>query len=144
MTGLTHWNPFRAAKRRDDAFEDLFRDLFRRFEDDETMEPSLDLSETEQDVTLKLQVPGVEKDQLHVEIGEDEVRVRGETRRETEEKKKHWYRQEIRYGAFERDVRLPTEVDASKAHADLKNGVLTIVVPKTSTPKARKVEVAVH
>ncbi len=144
MAGLTHWNPFRAPKRRDDLFEDFFRDAFRRFEGEEPLEPSLDLSETEEDVTLKLEVPGVDKENLHVEIVEDEVRVRGETRRETEERKKHYYRQEIRYGAFERDVRLPSEVDASRARADLKNGVLTIVAPKASTPKAKKVEVAVH
>lgn len=143
MTALTHWNPFRSTKRRDDAFEDFFRDLFNRV-DDGAIEPSLDLSETDRDVTVKLEVPGVEKDQLHVEIVDDAIRVRGESKRETEEKKKHFYRQEIRYGAFEREVRLPTEVDAAKASAELKNGVLTIVAPKTATPKARKIEVAVH
>lgn len=144
MTALTHWNPFRSLGRRDDAFDEFFRDFAHRFGDDGPLQPSVDLAESEQEVTLTMPVPGVAKEQLHVEIDDDEVRVRGEVRRESEQKKKHYYRQEIRYGAFERAVRLPTEVDAAKAHADLKNGVLTIVAPKTSTAKARRVEIAVH
>jgi HSP20 family protein len=69
-------------------------------------------------------VPGVDKDQRDISVTDNTLRVRGETRKEPEEKKKNYYRQEARYGAFERAVRLPAEVDAAKAAADLKNGML--------------------
>jgi HSP20 family protein len=61
--------------------------------------------------------------------------VRGETRKETEEKKKDYHRQEIRYGAFQRTVSLPAEVDAAKAAAELKDGILRITLPKAAHAK---------
>jgi HSP20 family protein len=57
-------------------------------------------------------------------------------------KKKNYYRQEIRYGAFERAIRLPAEVDAAKAAADLKNGMLKVTLPKSKASKAQQIKVA--
>jgi HSP20 family protein len=94
-------------------------------------------------VTVKLEVPGVDKDQLHVSVTEDAITVRGETRKETEEKK-NYHRQEIRHGAFERTVALPAEVDPAKASAGLKNGMLKITLPKAAQAKAHRVDVAVR
>jgi HSP20 family protein len=94
-------------------------------------------------MTVKMEVPGVEKDQIQLTVADDHLTVRGETRKEKEEKKKNYYRQEIRYGAFQRTVALPVEVDAAKAKAELKNGLLTVTLPKSSQPKAREVKVAV-
>ena len=82
-------------------------------------------------------------DGVQLTVADDRLTVRGETRKEQEEKKKHYYRQEIRYGAFQRSVGLPVEVDAAKAKAELKNGLLTVTLPKSSQPKAREVKVAV-
>jgi HSP20 family protein len=144
MAGLTQWHPFRNLRRRDDLFDDFFREFFRRGDVEvDVMEPAAEVAESEQDVTVKMQVPGVTKDQLHVTIGDDEVSVRGEVRKETEEKKKNYYRQEIRYGAFQRTVALPAEVDGEKAKAELKDGMLKIVLPKSTRARARKIEVAV-
>jgi HSP20 family protein len=135
------WDPFRKLRRRDDLFEDFIRDVFGREEG--TVEPPVEVAESENDVTVKMLVPGVEKDQLQVAIDEDVLTVRGEMRKEQEEKKKNYYRQEIRYGAFQRSLRLPTEVEAAKATADLKNGTLKIVMPKAKQPKAQQIKVAV-
>ncbi len=63
-------------------------------------------------------------------------------RKQSEEKKQNYHRQEIRYGSFARSVRLPAEVDADKAAADLKNGMLTVRVPKSANPKAQRIKVA--
>jgi HSP20 family protein len=95
-------------------------------------------------VIVKMEVPGVEKDQLHLTVSDDELTVRGETRKESEEKRKRYYRREIHYGAFQRSVPLPVEVDAAKAHAELQNGVLRVSLPKSRQPKAREIEVAVE
>lgn len=144
MMPLIPWEPFRALRRRDDAFEDLFREFFRRPVLAETIaEPAVEVAETDGEVIVKMEVPGVDKDQIHLTVADDELTVRGETRKETEEKKKHYYRQEIRYGAFQRSVALPVEVDAAKAKAELKHGVLQVTLPKSAQPKAREIKIAV-
>jgi HSP20 family protein len=142
---LIRWEPFRALRRRDEAFDELFRDFFRRpiLEDGEALEPAVEMAESDGEVTVKMQVPGVEKDQLHLTVADDRLTVRGETRKESEEKRKNYYSQEIRYGAFQRSVPLPAEVDAAKAIAGLKNGVLKVTLPKSKQPKAQEIKVAV-
>ena len=141
MSSLMKWDPFRNLRRRDDGFEDFMRDFFGR--DDGVVEPPVEVAEADGDVTVKMLVPGVEKDQLQVAIDEDVLTVRGEIRKEQEEKKKNYYRQEIQYGAFQRAVRLPTEVEGTKATAELKNGTLKITLPKSKQPKAQQIKVAV-
>jgi HSP20 family protein len=84
-----------------------------------------------------------QKEQLHLTVSDDRLTVRGESRKESEEKRKNYYRQEIRYGAFQRSIPLPVEVDAAKTHAELKNGMLEIALPKSKQPKAREIKVAV-
>lgn len=142
MSSLMPWDPFRALRRRDDSFDDLVRDLFGR-EEGGALEPPVEVAEGETDVTVKMLVPGVDKEHLQVTIGDDVLTVRGEMRKEHEEKKKNFFRQEIRYGAFQRAVRLPTEVDASKVTAELRNGTLNVTLPKSKQPKAQQVKVAV-
>ena len=141
---LIRWEPFR-ARRREDPFEDFFRDFFRRpiLEEPEVIEPAAEVAESDGEVTVKMEVPGVEKDQLQLTVADDRLTVRGEMRKESEEKRKNYYRQEIRYGAFQRSVPLPMEVDAAKANAKLKNGMLEITLPKTKQPKAQEIKVAV-
>ena len=107
------------------------------------LEPPIEVAESDGEVTVKLLVPGVEKDHIQVTVDEDVLTVRGEVRKEHEEKKKNFYRQEIQYGTFQRAVRLPTEVEGTKATADLKNGTLTISMPKSKQPKAQQIKVAV-
>ncbi len=141
---LIPWEPFRALRRRDDAFEDLFRDFFRRsIVEEGPIVPAAEVAESDGEVTVKMEVPGVEKDQIQLTVSDDVLTVRGETRKESEEKRKNYYREEIRYGAFQRTVPLPVEVDGAKASAELKNGVLKITLPKSTHAKAHEVKVAV-
>jgi HSP20 family protein len=141
MNSVTKWDPFRKLRRREDVFEDFLSDFFGR--EDSVVEPPVEVAESDNDITVKMLVPGVEKDQLQVAIDEDVLTVRGEMRKEQEEKKKNYYRQEIHYGAFQRAVRLPAEVEGTKATADLKNGTLKITLPKSKQPKAQQIKVAV-
>jgi HSP20 family protein len=145
MFSLIPWEPFRTMRRRDDTFDEMFRDFFRHpgGEDGGIAEPAVELAESDGEMTIKMEVPGVEKDQIQLTVGDDHLVVRGETRKEKEEKKKNYYRQEIRYGAFQRTVALPVEVDATKAKAELRNGVLKVTLPKSAQPKAHEVKVAV-
>jgi HSP20 family protein len=138
---LIHWDPLHPA-RRDDTFDDFFRDFFQRGRVG-AIEPAADVSDTENEVVVKLEVPGVDKDQVTISVTDDVLTVRGEVRKESEEKRKNLYRQEIRYGAFERMLRLPAEVDGSRATAELRNGMLRITLPKSRQPKAHQIRIAV-
>ncbi|MCC6849675.1 MAG: Hsp20/alpha crystallin family protein [Deltaproteobacteria bacterium] len=142
MSTLTHWNPFRALERREDVFDDFMREFFGKAGRDEVgFAPPVEVAEAEKDVTVTMAVPGVEKDALHIAVDDRVLTVRGEHRKESEEKKREYHRQEIHYGSFVRSVGLPAEVDAGTAEADLKNGMLKIRLPKTANPKERRIQV---
>lgn len=138
MAAMTRWDPLRALRRTDDVFEDFFRDLFRG---GDAVQPPAEVAESDHEVTVKMVIPGVPKDQLQITVQDDVVSVRGEMKRESEEKKKSFYRQEIRYGAFQRSVPLPCDVDPAKATATLEHGVLTVTLPKAEEQKARQVKI---
>ena len=146
MALLAPWEPFRTLHRREDAFDELFRELLRRpgFEGDEpVLAPPVEMAESDGEVIVKLEIPGVEKDKLQLTVADDHLTVRGEVHKDGEEKGKHYYRREIHYGAFQRSIPLPVEVDATKATAELKHGMLKITLPKSKQPKAREIKVAV-
>jgi HSP20 family protein len=143
---LIPWEPFRALRRRDEAFDELLREFFRRpflEGEEEVFAPPVEVAESDGDVVVKMEVPGVEKDQLHLTVSDDHLTIRGEARKETEEKRKHYYRQEIRYGAFQRSVPLPAEIDATRVNAELKHGMLKVTLRKSKQPKAHEIKVAV-
>jgi len=143
---LVPWEPFRALRRRDDVFDQLFREFLRRpmFDQEEDgLAPPVEVAESDGEVIVKMEVPGVEKDQLQLTVADDRITVRGEVRKESEEKRKNYFRQEIRYGAFQRSVPLPVEVDATNASAELKHGMLKVTLPKSKQPKAHEIKVAV-
>ncbi len=138
---LTHWDPFRALRRREETIDDLFREFFARSES-EVIEPLADVAESDAEVTVKMAIPGVDKDQIQISVDNGMLDVHGETRKESEEKKKNYYRQEIRYGAFRRAVTLPAAVDVDKAAATLKDGMLTITMPKSKAAKGHHIKIA--
>ncbi len=140
MSTLSHWNPFRSLEGQEDAFQDLVREFFGKSGGGDLM-PPVEVAESDGEVTVKMAVPGVEKDQLSISVDDHVLNVRGESKKETEEKKKNYYRQEIRYGSFARAVRLPAEVDSGKTAAELKNGMLKITLPKSKTPKAQSIKI---
>jgi HSP20 family protein len=86
----------------------------------------------------------VDKDHLQLTVGEERLTVRGEVRKESEEKRRNYYRQEIRYRSFQRSIPLPVEADATKATAELKNGMLNVTPPKSKHAKAQEIKIAVN
>jgi HSP20 family protein len=92
---------------------------------------------------VEAQVPGLKKEELHVEMLGDRLTLRGETKQETEKKERNYHVKELRYGSFERVVPLPYEVAAEKVKAELKEGVVKITLPKSEAAKqsVREIEV---
>jgi len=102
--------------------------------------PKVDVIDRETEVVVKAEVPGVEKKDIDISVGEDTVTIKGETRHEEKEEKGDYYRCEISRGAFSRTVALPAAVDGSKAKASFKDGVLELILPKVEKAKRHSIK----
>lgn len=122
--------------------------LFEAFSDDDgrhmaeqmTM-PAVEVSDTPEAVIVKAQVPGISKDEIQVTITNDALTLKGERKEEEEKKEKTYYRREFRYGTFTRTVPLPAAVQAEKATAQLKDGVLAITIPKSERAREQPIPI---
>jgi HSP20 family protein len=95
----------------------------------------MDVSETKDAMMVKMEVPGMEPKDIQISLQEQLLTVKGEKHQEKEEKEERYYRMERSYGAFTRSVRLPVAADGSKVTATFKNGLLTVMLPKTPAAK---------
>ncbi len=100
--------------------------------------PSVDVSETEQEIHVTAELPGLDEKDLDLSLSNNQLTIRGEKKAEKEEKGKHFYRKESSYGAFHRTIPLPAEVLEDKIEATYKKGVLKVRLPKT--PEAQKAQ----
>lgn len=107
-------------------------------------EPALDLYETDKEIVAELNAPGFDPKKIEITVEDQCLRIKGDMEKKEEEKKKDYWRKEIRKGSFERLVRLPSAVDEKKVKASYKKGVLKIVMPKITTAKAKKVKIKVE
>ena len=106
--------------------------------------PSVDISETEKEITVKAEIPGMEKKDIEISLDEGHLIIKGEKRGETEETGKHFHRVERTYGSFYRSLELPAVVEKDKIDATYKDGVLTVVLPKSAEAKQKITHVKVH
>jgi HSP20 family protein len=135
--------------RRNDPFDifNRFGDLFDRdsfFAPASRAEwlPPVDIKETEEGYVFHMDVPGLKPEDLDVELHEGVLSIRGSRTEEKREEEKGYVRTERRQGSFARQFRVPTTVQAESLKAEVKDGVLTIEVPKGAEQGARKVPVA--
>jgi HSP20 family protein len=104
-------------------------------------EPAVEVADNNTHVTVRAQVPGVSKDHLHVEIAENALTLRGETKAEDSTDEQQYYRREFHYGAFSRTIPLPPGLQADRATAALKDGVLIITIPKGEQAKTKEIPI---
>jgi HSP20 family protein len=107
----------------------------------ERIAPSLDLSETENALEVRMDIPGMDAKDIDIQVNANTLTVSGERKEEREEKGKTYHRIERRVGAFSRCVTLPCPVKDDAVDAQYKNGILTIKLPKTEEAKSRKITV---
>jgi HSP20 family protein len=103
--------------------------------------PAVEAFEREGQFVIRVDVPGLDREQLAVEIDDDRVIIAGERVEEDEDRGSNYYRRERSYGRFTRVVPLPEGVDASQANATFDNGVLEISMPAPQRPESRKLEI---
>lgn len=103
--------------------------------------PTLDIRETDSEVVAELEVPGMKPGELDLTVTENALTIKGEKKAERDETEGEYHVTERGYGAFHRTVQLPAGVDADRAEARYKDGILTITLPKTEKSKVKKIEV---
>jgi HSP20 family protein len=124
-------------------FEDLVTRVFGGEGEQwlDQIRPSLDVTETDTAVEVRLDVPGMDAKDIDVQVNANLLTISGERKEEREEKGKTYHRVERRMGAFSRSVTLPCAVKDNAVDAQYKNGILTVKLPKTEEAKAHKIQV---
>jgi HSP20 family protein len=103
---------------------------------------ALDLSETERDVIVRASLPGFTKDQICIEVHNDVLTIQAEKSEESQETNERYHRKERRFGSTSRSIALPVPVMHEKAKAELKDGVLTLTLPKHEKAQPKKISVS--
>ena len=134
-------HPFETVR---EEMEDIFSRAFgdgTELVSTDLIVPSLDLSETDNALEVRMDIPGMEAKDIDIEVNANVLTVSGERKEEREEKGKTYHRIERRVGAFSRSVTLPCPVKENTVDAQYKSGILTIKLPKTEEAKAHKITV---
>ncbi len=155
MVGLTRrdhsrWDPFREIEELGDHLNRMLtawqrqersgRELFA-FAD---WSPVVDICETDDEYSIRAEIPEVDKKNLKVTIQNGVLTIQGERKREKEEKGKRFHRIERSYGTFARSFTLPGEVDEERLKADFHDGLLVVHLPKSEKAKGNGIEVKVE
>jgi len=142
---LRRWEPFRGITRLHEEMDRLFEDFLKPFWPERREVPAegyrlptLDLAETETEFLLKVELPGVDKKDLSVEVLPDSVVLKAEASEEKETKEASYHRRERSYRCFQRTIPLPAEVKSAEAKAAYKDGLLEVRLPKTEAAIAAK------
>jgi len=143
---IIRWDPFDEIMTMRESMDRLFEDFFTRRPRTAgplVWQPAVEIFETEQEVVVKAELPGIDPKNVSVTVTGDGLTIKGEAKLEHEDKGRNYYRRELRYGSFQRTVALPTEVKSEETKAAFKHGILEVKVPKAERvkPKAVKVEV---
>lgn len=140
MSNVTRYSPF------EDLFADFGKGFFLKpmaFPQAAEVKLKVDVKEDDKSYTVNAEIPGVKKEDIHVDIDGASVSIRAEVKQEKEEKKdeKVVY-SERTYGMASRSFQLPVEVDAQGAKAEYKDGMLNLVLPKKASAAAKRISIA--
>ena len=148
MTLLTRYEPFREFATMQDRMNRMFRDFYAPEGQENALTttafaPPVDVYEDEHNVTLKIEVPGIEEKDIDVRVENNTLTVHGERKLEKEEKEENYLRVERQYGSFTRTFTLPSTVDTDQIQADYDKGVLKIKLAKKAEAKPKQIKVNV-
>ena len=143
---IIRWDPFRDLITLREKMNRLFEDTFatRGEEKDlmaSTWTPSVDIYETENEVVLTAEIPGIEDQDIEIKLEDSTLSIKGERKLEKETKEENYHRIERAYGTFYRSFTIPHNVDQDKIQAEHENGVLKITMPRKPELKPQKVKI---
>lgn len=120
-------------------FDDF--DMPALFNEERNWAPTIDVSETEDAMVVKAEMPGMSKDDIDITLSNGILTLSGEKKEEREDKQESYHVKESRYGSFRRSFRVPAEVEPDKIEATYKEGVLRLTVPKAEGAKPKKIAI---
>ena len=147
---IVRWlDPFRDLSVIQERMNQIFEDALARSRGREEglrtgmWTPSVDIYENNDSVVVKAELPGVERDQISVEVKDGILTLRGERKSEKEVKEESYHRIERSYGNFQRSFSLPVSVEQDKVTARFKDGVLEVILPKKEQARPKQIQVDV-
>lgn len=146
---LVRWRPVRGLldirEDVDRLFDEFFFDLPAvRYSDGGFWSPRVDISETDDELIITAEVPGMEKGDLKVSVEDGVLTLKGEKKHEKELKDANCHRIERRYGTFQRSFAFPAGVEPDKVRAKYEDGVLRVTLPKAEEVEPKEIEVKVE
>ncbi|PPS45569.1 Hsp20/alpha crystallin family protein [Chroococcidiopsis sp. TS-821] len=139
---LIRWQPFQEIETLRRQMDRVFDELAGSNQQLETFwKPAVELKDTEDNLILRAEIPGVEGKDLDVQVTREAVAIRGEYRREQQAQERGLFRSEFRYGKFQRVVGLPVAIQNDRVQAEFKNGILTLTLPKVTEARRKVVKV---
>ncbi len=144
---IVRWDPFRDVAALQDRINRIFSESFgssRELDDDVSLYdwwPPVDIYETADGITLKVELAGVEKEDVALEVKDNVLTLKGERLLDPKIKDEHYYRKERSFGKFHRTFTLQESIKPDHVKASFKNGILTISVPRPAADKTKQVSV---
>lgn len=151
--GIVRFDPFRDLERIQSEMNRLFEGLgsvperhsgSSLTQGGRLWSPSVDVAETETEIVLRAEVPGMKQDEIDIELTGDTLTLRGERKFENEERRENFVRVERSYGRFQRSFTVSVPIKNEEVRATYKDGVLEIVLPKSDENKPRKIGVSTN
>jgi HSP20 family protein len=144
---IMRWEPFREIESMQQQMNQLFDRMMssndgERKSNGMNFMPAAEIHETDNEVKLNIEVPGIDVKDLDVKVSEDAVAITGERKSEIKSEDKGMRRSEFRYGRFQRIIPLPTPIQNDRVQADFKNGVLSLIMPKSEEHKSKVVSIS--
>ncbi len=146
MSTITRWEPFRNLGSFQEQMNRLFEESFRGRGDNSaltTWAPAVDIYETENELVIKADLPDLNEKDLDIRVENNMLTIQGERKFEETVNKENYLRVERAYGSFTRSFSLPSTVNTDAIHAEYRNGVLTVQLPKRAEAKPKQVKVQV-
>ena len=108
------------------------------------LKPMVDIGASDKEYTITIEIPGVNREDIQLEMTNNTLTVRGEKKQKKEEKEKNYYRMECSYGAFQRVLALPDDAEQEKVTATFNNGVLTVTMPRKPLPNSAVKQISIQ
>ncbi len=146
---VVRWSPIRDIMSVRDEMNRLFGEVFGRTNGGQegswfsgAWTPPVDIYETDEALILQVELPGLSKDEVSVELKDNTLVLRGERKHSHEVKEENYQRMERTYGAFQRSFVLPATVDQNRVMASFKDGVLELKLPKAEVAKPKRIAIS--
>lgn len=136
---LMPWSPWREMMSMRSNVDKFFDEPYRQTSSEVMFHPAVSIRETKNELVIEADVPGIKDEDINVEIEDDKVILSGERKHKEETKNEDYYHMESSYGSFSRVIALPAYVDADRAQAEVKDGILEVKIPKIEKPSAKKI-----